>query len=82
MFEILENLPYFLNMHVQLSSRSLARLYNCIDSPELSLLSYVMSTTSLNRSPEFCLTLTYRYLLKAVPGDTWGRADFGPRGII
>ena len=37
-----------------------------------------------NCSPEFCLKLPYRYLLKAchVPGDTWGRADFGPRGII
>ena len=39
---------------------------------------------ALNHSPEFCLKLTYRYLLKAghVPGDTWGMADFGPRGII
>ena len=41
---------------------------------------------ALNHSPEFCFTLTYmyRYLLKAghVPGDTWGRADFGPKGII
>ena len=39
---------------------------------------------TLNRSHEFCLALTYRYLLKAghVPGDTWGRADFGPRGLI
>ena len=37
-----------------------------------------------NRSPEFCLKLTYKYLLKAghVPGDTWGGANFGPRGII
>ena len=28
------------------------------------------------------LKLTYRYLLKAghVPGDTWGGANFGPRG--
>ena len=28
-----------------------------------------------NRSPEFCLKLTYRNLLKAnsVSGDTWGR---------
>ena len=34
--------------------------------------------------PEFCLKLTYRYLLKAghVPVDTWGEANFGPRGII
>ena len=33
---------------------------------------------ALNRSPEFCLKLTYRYLLKAghVPGDTWGGANF------
>ena len=32
---------------------------------------------ALNRSHEL-------YLLKAghVPGDTWGRATFGPRGII
>ena len=39
---------------------------------------------ALNRSPEFCLALTYRYLLKAgnVPGDTLGRANCGPRGII
>ena len=38
---------------------------------------------ALNRSPEF-FKLTYRYLLKAdhVPGDTWGGAIFGPRGII
>ena len=30
------------------------------------------------------VTLTYRYQLKAgyVPSDTWGRADFGPSGII
>ena len=29
---------------------------------------------ALNRSPEFCLKLTYRYLLKAghVPVDNWG----------
>ena len=35
---------------------------------------------ALNRSPEFCLKLTYRYLLKAghKPGDTWGGAKFGP----
>ena len=39
---------------------------------------------TLNRSPEFCLKLTYRFLLKAdhVPGDTWGGAIFCPRGII
>ena len=37
---------------------------------------------ALNRSPEFCLKLTYRYLLKAghVPVDTWVGANFGPRG--
>ena len=37
---------------------------------------------ALNHSPEFCLKLTNRYLLKAdhVPGDTWGGAIFGPRG--
>ena len=39
---------------------------------------------ALNRSPEFCLKLTYWYLLKAdhVPGDTWGGTIFGPRGTI
>ena len=39
---------------------------------------------TLNRSPEFCLKLTNRYLLKAdhVPDDTWGGAIFGTRGII
>ena len=38
----------------------------------------------VNRSPEFRLKLAYRYVLKAghVPGDTWGGANFGPRGII
>ena len=38
---------------------------------------------ALNRSPEFCLSL-HKYLLKAghVPVDTWGEANFGPRGII
>ena len=35
---------------------------------------------ALNSSPEFCLKLTYRYLLKAgaFPGDTWGRVTFAP----
>ena len=37
---------------------------------------------ALNCSPEFCLKLTYRNLLKAGhvpgPGDTWGLAIFGP----
>ena len=39
---------------------------------------------ALNRSPEFCLKLIYRYLLKAghVPGSTWGGANFEPIGII
>ena len=39
---------------------------------------------ALNPSNEFCLKLTYRYLLKAdlVPGDTWEGANFSPRGII
>ena len=38
----------------------------------------------LNRSLEFCLKLRYRYMLKAdhVPGNTWGGASFGTRGII
>ena len=37
---------------------------------------------ALNRSPEFCFKLTYRYLLKAglVPGDTWAWANFDTRG--
>ena len=36
---------------------------------------------ALNRSPEFCLNLTYRYRLKAGhdPGDTWGGTNFGAR---
>ena len=36
---------------------------------------------ALNRSPEFCLKLTYMYLLKAdhVPGDTWC-GPFLPQG--
>ena len=35
---------------------------------------------TLNRSPEFCLKLMYRYVSKAgyVPGDIWGGANFGP----
>ena len=39
---------------------------------------------ALNRSPEFCLKLTCRYLLKAghVPDDTRGGINFGARGII
>ena len=39
---------------------------------------------ALNRSPEFCLKLTYRYLLKAdhVPGDTWGRAILVPGALF
>ena len=38
---------------------------------------------ALIHSPEFCLKLTNRYLLKAdhVPGDIWGLAIFYPRGI-
>ena len=36
---------------------------------------------ALNRSPEFCLKLTYRYMLKAdhVHHDTLGVAMFGPQ---
>ena len=32
----------------------------------------------INRSPEFCLKITYRYLLEAgdVPGDTWGGVNW------
>ena len=39
---------------------------------------------ALNRLPEICLKLTYRYLLKAdcIPGVTWVGATFGPRGIV
>ena len=39
---------------------------------------------SLYKWPEFCLKLTYRYLLKAgrVSINTWGKAIIGPRGII
>ena len=35
---------------------------------------------ALNRSPEFCLKLTYRYLLTVgnVPGDTWGGPILAP----
>ena len=35
---------------------------------------------ALNRSPEFCLKLTYRYLLNAdvVPGDTLGWIILAP----
>ena len=35
---------------------------------------------ALNRSPELCLNLTYRYLLKAdhVPGNTGGVAILAP----
>ena len=35
----------------------------------------------LNRSPEFCVKLICRYLLKAghFPGDTWG-GHFWPQG--
>ena len=37
---------------------------------------------ALNCSPEFCLKLTYKYLLIAghVPDDTWGRANLCPHG--
>ena len=39
---------------------------------------------ALNRSPKFCLKLTYRYLLKAgnVPGDTLVGDNFNSRCII
>ena len=39
---------------------------------------------ALNRSPEFCLKLTYRNLLKAdhVPGDTWGKPFLAPRAFL
>ena len=39
---------------------------------------------ALKRSPEFCLKLTNRYLLKAdhVPGDPGAGPFWGPRGII
>ena len=37
---------------------------------------------ALNRSPEFCLKLSYRYLLKAghVPGDTRSGTNFDKLG--
>ena len=37
-----------------------------------------------NRSPEFSLKRTYKYLLKAghIPGDTWGGVNFDPGGIM
>ena len=39
---------------------------------------------ALNRSPEFCLKITYRNLLKAdhVPGDTWGKPFLVPRALF
>ena len=39
---------------------------------------------ALNRSPEFCLKLTYRNLLKAdhFPGDTWGKQFLVPRALF
>ena len=39
---------------------------------------------TLNRPPEFCLKLTYMYLLKAdhVSGNTWGGTIFDPNGIL
>ena len=39
---------------------------------------------ALNRSPEFCLKLTYRNLLKAdhVPGETWGKPFSVPRALF
>ena len=39
---------------------------------------------ALNCSPEFCLKLIYRNLLKADhdPGDTWGGAILGPRALF
>ena len=55
-----------------------------IHAPFYSTMKQEEGQVALNRSPEFCLKLTYRYLLKAdqVPGDTWGGALFGPKGII
>ena len=39
---------------------------------------------ALNHSPEFCLKLTYRNLLKAdhVPGDTLGKPFLAPRALF
>ena len=39
---------------------------------------------ALNRSPEFCLKVTYRYLLKGGHAlvDNGGGAFFGPLGIL
>ena len=37
------------------------------------------SQVALNRSPEFCLKLTNRYLLKAghAPGESWDGVNYG-----
>ena len=35
-----------------------------------------------NRSPEFCLKLTYLLIAYNDPVDTWGGASFGHMGII
>ena len=47
---------------------------------EMKILTDFVLTRGLNRSLEFCLKLTYRYLLKAghVPGHAWDGANFGP----
>ena len=39
---------------------------------------------ALNPSPEFCLKLTYKNLLKAdhVPGDIWGKPFMVPRALF
>ena len=39
---------------------------------------------ALNRSPEFCLKLTYRNLLRAdhVPGETWGMSLLAQRALF
>ena len=60
-------------MHINRSKQDLHRL----------TISEQEGQVALSRSPEFFQRL-HRYLLKAghVHGDTWGRADFGPRGII
>ena len=60
------------------------QIIHSIDGPQIENKIEQEGQVALNRSPEFCLMLTYNYLLKTghVPGGTWGRADFGPRGII
>ena len=76
----LANTAYLCNHQCVVSMRHKCSQYVVIKSSIKLLLVYQEkqdSKVALNRSPEL-------YLLKAghVPGDTVGRATFGPRGII